>query len=90
MREIRTDRGISHTELTVEQIAEVRSLRLRNRRDRALFIDTFNRVRAIAPQLAVSPMDLELICVQFTRHSHVMYAAMIEALASIRAEGIRL
>ncbi len=90
MREILTGHGVSHTELTVEQIAEARSRHLQSSMDQLLFIHTFNWVRTVASQLAVAPMDLELICVEFTRHSPVMYAAMVEALASIRAEGIRL
>lgn len=90
MRTIHTGRGISQTSRSVADIAADRAARLDSFSDRRLFLDTFDRVRQVAPALAHLPLDLELICVELTRHSSVMEAAMIEALASLRAEGVRL
>lgn len=90
MRTIHTGRGVSHTSLSVIDLAERSASRLDNWADQQLFLRTFDRVRQIAPDLAHLPLELELICVEFTRHSTVMEAAMIEALASLRAEGARL
>lgn len=89
MREILTGtgRGIYLTDLMPEEITEVRSSRIESVVERVVFMDTFNQLRSIIPHLVSRPMDLEFICVELTRHSHVMYAAMVEALASIRAEG---
>lgn len=90
MRSINTGRGVSQTSLSVADIAAARAERLDVWADRVLFLSTFDRVRQVAPKLAHLPLDLELICVELTRHSSVMEAAMIEALASLRAEGVRL
>lgn len=90
VRTINTGRGVSHTALPPADIAKARASRLDNWADRQMFLSTFHRVRQVAPKLAHLPLDLELICVELTRHSTVMYAAMIEALASLRAEGVRL
>lgn len=90
IRTIHTGRGVSRTSSTPAEIAKVRANRLYSFADRQLFMDTFARVRQVAPALAHLPLDLELICVELTRNSSVMEAAMIESLASLRAEGIRL
>jgi hypothetical protein len=90
MRSINTGRGISQTSRSVADIAADRASRLDSWGDQQLFLSTFDRVRQVAPKLAHIPLDLELICVELTRNSSVMEAAMIEALASLRAEGVRL
>jgi hypothetical protein len=90
MREINTGRGISRTSRSVADIAADRAARLDNWGDQQLFLSTFDRVRQVAPKLAHIPLDLEMICVELTRNSSVMEAAMIEALASLRADGVRL
>ena len=90
MRTIDTGHGPSYTARTSAEIAEVRAGRCRTYTDRVLFMDTYHRVRLIAEALAQQPEDLEMICIECTRHSPVMFAAMIEALAGLRAEGVRL
>lgn len=74
---------------SAKDIAVSRSLLLDSHADRALYLRTFGRVRKVAPALAATPLDLETAC-DMTLNSSVMEAAMIEALASLRAEGIRL
>ena len=69
-----------------KDIVVSRSLLLDSYADRALYLRTFDRVRKVAPSLAATPMDLETVC-DMTLNSSVMEAAMIEALASLRAEG---
>lgn len=90
MRTINTGRGVSHTALSPADIAKARAAKVDGWADQQLFLSTFDRVRQVAPALAHLPLDLELICVELTRNSSVMEAAMIEALASLRAEGMRL
>ena len=90
MREINTGRGICLTDLTPAEIAVVRSRRIESLVDRYLFIDTFDRIRHVADVLLHLPLELELICVELTRDSTVTQAAMIEALASLRAEGVKV
>lgn len=90
MRTIHTGRGVARTTMSPANIAGQRSMLLDTREERDLFRRTFARVRTIAPPLAAFPLDLEMIYIEFTRHSSVMEAAMIEALASLRAEGVRL
>lgn len=70
-------------------IAVDRSRSIDSHVDQLLYMRTFDRVRGVAPALAATPLDLETVC-DMTRHSSVMEAAMIEALASLRAEGVRL
>ena len=90
MRHIRTGRGASATALSPAAIAVKRSHLIDSRAERILFMDTFNRISRVAKQLVVlSPLDLDTAC-DMTRRSSVMEAAMIEALASLRAEGLRL
>lgn len=90
MRTIQTGRGVACTELAPADIAGRRSMLLDSFAERNLFRATFARVRTIAPPMAHLPLDLEMVCTEFTRHSSVMEAAMIEALASLRAEGVRI
>lgn len=78
------------TRKSVSEIAAARAARLDRWMDERLFLSTFDRVRKVAPALAHLPLDLEAVCTEFTQHSAVMEAAMIEALASLRAEGMRL
>lgn len=90
MRVINTGKGIARTNLSPAEIAGRRADRIGSLSDQNLYMDTFARVRKVAPSLAHVPLDLEMICVELTRHSATMEAAMIEALASLRAEGVRL
>jgi hypothetical protein len=71
-------------------IAVSRSLMLDTEPERILFMDTFTRIRRLAVGLINSPMDAELLYFAASTRGSVMEAAMIEALASLRAEGIRL
>lgn len=89
MRTIHTGNGIVRTSRTPGEIARGRAQRF-DPVDRRLFIDTFDRFRLVAPQLAALPFELDSMCAELTRHSAVMKAAMIEALASLRAEGVKL
>lgn len=89
MRTIQTGNGIVRTSRTPGEIAWGRAQRL-DAADRRLFMDTFDRFRLVVPQLAALPFELDSMCEELTRHSAVMKAAMIEALASLRAEGIKL
>lgn len=88
-RIIKLGRGSASTALTPHQIAAVRAERIDGFADQQLFLSTFDRFRTAAPALS-DPMDLEAVCTQLTTGVPVMEAAMIEALASLRAEGVRL
>jgi adenosylmethionine-8-amino-7-oxononanoate aminotransferase len=79
----------SRRNATAAELAAVRADKMDSAADRALYLRTFARVRKMAPALAATPLDLETVC-DMTRDSSVMEAAMIEALASLRAEGFRL
>ena len=79
----------SRRNATAAELAAVRAGKMDRAADRALYLRTFDRVRKVAPALAAAPLDLETVC-DMTRDSSVMEAAMIEALASLRAEGVRL
>ena len=80
-----TDRTPAKTHL---EIAEARAGRLGNARDARLFMETYDTFRKLGRALAGTPLDLEYACREMTRDSTVAHAAMIEALASLRAEGI--
>lgn len=77
-------------DLPTVAIAKLHAGRLDTISDQLLFMDTFARVRTVAPALADRPLDLETLCVGLMRGIPVMEAAMIEALASLRAEGMTL
>jgi hypothetical protein len=87
-REINTGRGTELTNLTPFQIALIRSRQIDGAAERILFQDTFSRVRHVAPGMS----DREVLwTVMGGRHTDpVMEAAYIEALASLRADGMRL
>lgn len=87
MRTIRLGRGFAQTTMTPAAIASLRSWKSE---DPELFLRTFANVRKVGASLSRLPMDLEMICTEFTRHSATMEAAMIEGLASLRAEGVKL
>lgn len=87
MRTIRLGRGFAQTTMTPAAIASLRSWKSE---DPELFMRTFAGVRKVAAPLSAMPLDLETICTEFTRHSATMEAAMIEGLASLRAEGVEL
>ncbi len=89
-REINTGHGFVLTRATHAEIAERRSQRIESPFERHLFMDTYGRYREVALSLAHKPMDLETVCTELTKHSAAMEAAMIEALASLRAEGHQL
>lgn len=89
MREINTGRGPVFTDRSPDEIAEQRAKRLDSYTDRVLFVDTFQRVRQVAVDLANTLPGAELLyrmCAPYP----VMEAAYIEALASLRAEGVRI
>ena len=84
-RWIDTGRGVCMTRLTPAQIAARRARLIDSISERSVFVDTFTRTRAVA----VNMPDLDLLWT-LAGGSHVVpviEAAMIEALASLRAEG---
>lgn len=89
-RVIQLGRGTAVTVLTPHQIAAVRAERVEGYADQLLFLSTFDRFRRVAPEVAKHPMDLEMLYLELSANVPVMQAAMIEALASLRAEGVRL
>jgi hypothetical protein len=90
MRGIDTGRGVSQTTRSVTDIATDRAALLDTWAEQRLFLDLFGRVRQFAPGLADRPLDLEQACDQLAVSGPVTEAAMIEALASLRAEGVQL
>lgn len=88
MRAIDTGRGISRTALSPVQIAE-----LRPTEDPQLFMDAFDRYRGIVPSMlrgSTGPVDIDTLSTWARDSGATQEAALIEALASLRAEGVRL
>lgn len=90
MRKVSTGRRTIWVDRTVMQIATIRTEQIDRLSDRQLFMDTFTRVRSVAPALSCKPGSLETACDRLSRKGAVTEAAMIEALASLRAEGVPL
>ncbi len=90
MRCIQTGHGISYSTKSPVAIAAHRSFSLEGRMEQTLFISTFHHIRRMAADLSTLPVDLENACDRAVRHGSVAEAAMVEALASLRAEGVRL
>lgn len=89
-RTIRIGRNVIQTRLTVKEIAERRADRLSNYTDQSLFLDAFVQVRSVAMSLARHPLDVDAMCTAVSARGPVQEAALIEALASLRAEGVQL
>lgn len=93
MRTIHTGHGVARTALKPADIAGRRSLMLDSFAERALFRDWFDRYRDAAVRLWSTPdgpFELESLAHAARGQSSVHEAALIEALASLRAEGARL
>lgn len=87
-RAINTGRGVSRTGLSPIQIAE-----LRPTEDPQLFLDEYNKYRGVARRLTLlptAPLEIETLGFIARLDGPVQEAAMIEALAGLRAEGVRL
>lgn len=82
-RMIDTGRGVSVTNMTPTEIA---TRRLTD--DPELFLDTFARVRSVAR--GVGDLDTLWAILGGSHVDHTMEAAAIEALASLRADGVRV
>lgn len=79
--------GVAVTNLNPAQIARQRAGLIDSFTDQERFMHYYARFRDIAGRM--SPMDLDRACDTAT-HEPIAEAAMIEALASLRAEGHRL
>lgn len=93
MRTIGTGHGSAETALTPSAIAAKRSLMIDDQADRFLFMDAFARYRGLAVKLwaaPTGPLEINALGRVARVLGPVQEAAMIEALASLRAEGIRL
>lgn len=93
MRTVQTGHGASQTALTTAGIADHRSLLLDSISERNLFRDWFARYRELASRLwatPTGPLEIEALGHVAREQGSVQEAAFIEALASLRAEGVRL
>lgn len=84
MRTIDTGRGLEYTTRTPSDIAAMRAAALTSLRDQGLYLDTFTRVRMVAVDLP--DLDALWTIAGGSWIDPVTEAAMIEALASLRAE----
>lgn len=87
-RTIRTGRTVIQTRLTVDDIAS-----LRPTEDPELFQRKFRDYWGVAKRLALlstAPLEVETLAFIARLDGPVQEAALIEALASLRAEGVRL
>lgn len=84
-RVIATGRDVAYTSMTPKELAVLRARRIDSLSDQGLFMDTFLRVRKVA--LDMPDLDTLLTLMGGRHMDPVMEAALIEALASLRAEG---
>lgn len=83
----------SRRNATAAELAAVRADKMDSHADRALFMDKFIAYRDVAALLwllPTAPLEIETLGTVARAAGPVQEAAMIEALASLRAEGVRL
>lgn len=83
----------SRRNATAAELAAVRADKMDSAADAMLFMKTFNDYRGVAARLwllPTSPLEIDTIGRVARDAGPVQEAAMIEALASLRAEGVRL